>query len=398
MIADRIRAMLLEEAGIRINGTDPWDIQVRDERWYRRVWQQKNLGLGESYMDGWWDCARLDEMFCRLLRGGLEHRVSGGLGHFLHGLPGILLNLQTRTRAREISKRHYDIGNDLFLSFLDPHNQYSCGFFEGTADLPTAQEQKMTLIADKLNLMPGDRLLDIGSGWGGFAQFAAKRYGCVVTGVNISPEQLRHAREVCRGLPVDFLDCDYRSIEGEFDKIVSVGMFEHVGLKNYRTFMNVVRRSLAASGTFLLHTIASNVSGIGRLDPWIAKYIFPNSMLPSLAQIARSAEGVFVVEDCHNLGPHYDRTLMAWHDNFQAAWTQLRRTVDDRFRRMWEYYLLSCAGAFRARHLQVWQIVMTRHGTGVSQPRCRVPYFRTEPAEPRAAEPTRNLSFLTRSA
>jgi len=352
---------LLAQAGIRINGANPWDIRVHDTRWYTRVIRDKNLGLGESYMDGWWDCGQVDEMICRLLKTDLEDRVRGSLRYQLRLLPAVLFNLQSGARVRRIAKHHYDLGNDLFFSFLDPYNQYSCGHFQNTDDLNRAQLDKLDLICRKLNLGPPDHLLDIGCGWGGLAKYAAERAGCTVTGVNISSEQLEYARHFCRGLPVTFLDCDYRAITGRFDKIVSVGMFEHVGQKNYRIFMETIRRSLKEDGIFLLHTIGRNTSITG-CDPWITKYIFPNGMLPSIAQIAKAAEGLFVIEDWHNLGPHYDRTLMAWNRNFQAAWPRLREKYDERFKRMWEYYLLSCAGAFRARSNQVWQVVMTPHG------------------------------------
>ena len=226
------------------------------------------------------------------------------------------------------------------------------------------------MICRKLNLNASDRVLDIGCGWGGLAKYAAERFGCRVTGVNISREQLRSAREFCQDLPVRFEDRDYRTIEGCFDKIVSVGMFEHVGRKNYRAFMRTVHRCLRDDGAFLLHTIGGNTSRTG-CDPWVTRYIFPNGMLPSTAQIARAAERLFVIEDWHNLGPHYDRTLMAWNANFQEAWPRLQAQYDARFKRMWEYYLLSCAGAFRARNIQIWQIAMTKYGAGTRQPVCR---------------------------
>lgn len=369
MASEAVRRMLAE-AGIAINGDNPWDIAVHDNRFFSRVLAEKNLGLGESYMDGWWDCARVDEMIYRILRAGIESRVRGNLRYALPFVRAYLFNLQKISRARIIAKRHYDTGNDLFFSFLDPYNQYSCAFFEGTDDLNQAQRQKMALIAGKLRLSKTDTLLDIGCGWGGLARYAAETTGCNVTAVNISKEQISFAREFCKGLPVEIRECDYRSIDGQFSKIVSVGMFEHVGRKNYRTFMEVAARSLKSDGVFLLHTIGSLKSKSGT-DPWIEKYIFPNSMLPSIAQIAKAAEGLFVIEDIHNLGPHYDKTLMAWHDNFRGNWPQLAEKYGDRFKRMWEYYLLSCAGAFRARSIQVWQIVMTKHGTGTAQPQCR---------------------------
>jgi len=366
MVSDTIRD-LLEQAGIRINGPNPWDIRVHDKRWFGRVVREKNLGLGESYMDGWWECGQPDEMICRLLRSGLEDKVRGSLRHQLRLLPAVLFNLQSRARARKIAERHYNLGNDLFFSFLDSYNQYSCGYFQDTDDLNRAQEKKLELTCRKLNLNASDHLLDIGCGWGGLAKYAAERFGCTVTAVNISAEQLEYAKKFCRGLPVHFQDCDYRATEGRFDKIVSVGMFEHVGQKNYRAFMKTVRRCLKEEGIFLLHTIGGNTSRTG-CDPWITRYIFPNGMLPSTAQIAKAAENLFVIEDWHNLGLHYDRTLMAWNRNFQKAWSRLEKKYDGRFKRMWEYYLLSCAGAFRARSIQLWQIVMTPYSMGRPHP------------------------------
>lgn len=359
---------LLTLAGVTINGPQPWDIQVRDDRFYARVLRNKNLGLGEAYMDGWWDCPRLDEFFARILRARLEGKFRGSWRDLLRSLPAIFLNLQSRNRAAIIAEKHYDLDNSLFLSFLDSYNQYSCAYFKDTDDLEEAQQRKLALICQKISLSRNDRVLDIGCGWGGFARYAAEQYGCTVTAVNISKEQLRYARDFCRNLPVEFLECDYRDIGGTFDKIVSIGMFEHVGYKNYRIFMQVVHRCLSNNGIFLLQTIGSNES-VTSCDPWITKYIFPNGMLPSIAQISRAVEGLFVMEDWHNLGPHYDRTLMAWNQRFQNAWPELKKKFDERFKRMWEYYLLSCAGAFRARHIQVWQIVFTKYGN--PQPICR---------------------------
>ncbi len=359
---------LFADSGIKINGSDPWDIQVRDDRFFRRLLKDRSLGLGESYMEGWWDCERIDECICRLLKDNLEDKVKGNLRTLLYYLGARIFNLQSPSRASIIAHRHYDMDNEFFLSFLDPHNQYSCAYFLGTDDLMEAQQKKLDLICRKLDIQPGDHLLDIGSGWGGFARYAAKRYGCSVTAVNISQEQVRYTDEICRDLPVKTVQRDYRSIEGVFDKILSVGMFEHVGWKNYRTFMQVAHRCLKQTGIFLLHTIGSNVSQV-RSDPWISRYIFPNGMLPSIAQIGRAGEGLFVIEDIHNLGPHYDKTLLAWNDRFQQAWPRFTGKFNRTFKRMWEYYLLSCAGAFRARHIQVWQVVMTKPGT--PQPQCR---------------------------
>lgn len=367
--AERFIRSLLETADIRIDGNRPWDIQIHDPRLYERVAREGNLGLGEAYMDGWWDCEHIDQMIHRVLKAHLDETMHPGPRQILAALPAHLFNLQSLRGARVVARKHYDLGNDLFLSFLDSHNQYSCGYFNGCEDLEEAQHRKLELICDKLELKPDDTLLDIGCGWGGLARYAAETRGCRVTAVNISREQTEFARENCSGLPVSVLRTDYRAVDGQFDKIVSVGMFEHVGAKNYRTFMRACHRLLKAGGTFLLHTIGGN-KATSSCDPWINRYIFPRGMLPSTAQLSKAAEGLFVMEDWHNLGPHYDRTLMAWHKRFTGAWSGLKTRYSETFKRMWEYYLLSCAGAFRARDIQLWQVVFTKPGT--PQPHCRL--------------------------
>ncbi|HLA28100.1 MAG TPA: cyclopropane fatty acyl phospholipid synthase [Syntrophales bacterium] len=359
---------LFSETGVQINGPNPWDIRVRNERLYSRLLKDGSLGLGESYMEGWWDCSRIDGFICRLLGEKLEAKIRENLHTLLLYLSRRIFNPQSLARAGIIARRHYDLGNELFFSFLDPYNQYSCAYFQGTDDLAEAQQKKLELICRKINLQSQDHILDIGCGWGGFARYAAETYGCTVTAVNISEEQVRYAREFCKNLPVNVHHEDYRQIRGSFDKIISVGMFEHVGQKNYRTFVKIAHRCLKEGGIFLLHTIGGNVSRFS-IDPWINRYIFPNGMLPSMAQIARAVEGLFVIEDLHNLSLHYEKTLLAWNDRFQKAWPGLAEKFDRTFKRMWEYYLLSSAGAFRARHIQVWQIVMTK-GYG-EQPMCR---------------------------
>jgi cyclopropane-fatty-acyl-phospholipid synthase len=359
---------ILAPAGITVNGSNPWDIQVRDDRTFLEILKSKSMGLGEAYMAGWWDCQRLDEFVCRVLKAGGDAKIKAGYKFLINSLSAVIFHLQSKRRSNMVVEQHYDLDNDLFMSFLDPYNQYSCAYFEGTQDLNDAQIKKMDLICKKIDLLPSDHVLDIGCGWGGLAGYMAKHYGCEVTAVNISGEQIRHARDFCKDLPVNILSCDYRDIRGTFDKIVSVGMFEHVGRKNYQTFMKTAHRCLKDNGIFLLHTIGGNDSVI-QTDPWINKYIFPNGMLPSIAQISKSIEGLFVIEDLHNLGPHYEKTLLAWHENFQKSWDRLKHKYSDNFKRMWEYYLLSCAGSFRARSIQLWQIVLTR--PGAIQPQCR---------------------------
>ncbi len=359
---------LLELAGIRVNGPNPWDIRVHDERFYARALNEKNLGMGEAYMDGWWDCRRLDEFFYRIIMAGLPEKTKRNIKIILLLLRAYLFNLQSVRRVIQVAQTHYNFGNDLFLSFLDPYMQYSCGYFRDTDDLNQAQINKLDLIVAKLNLKSSDHLLDIGFGWGGLARFVAEKVGCKVTGVNISSEQIHFAKRFCAGLPVNFVHSDYRNIHGQFDKIVSVGMFEHVGSKNYGAYMDVIERVLKPEGIFLLHTIGINESYV-TTDPWIDRYIFPNGQLPSMAQIGKAIEKRFVMEDWHNFGPDYDKTLMAWNARFQKAWPTLEKKYDNRVKRMWEYYLLSCAGVFRSRQNQLWQIILTK--TGCDQPNCR---------------------------
>lgn len=369
--AERIVTELLARAGVGVNGEQPWDIRVLNTDFYGRILRDKSVGLGEAYMAGWWECDRLDELFSRICTLKLDTWSRADLSLLLDMGIERILNRQSRRNARIVAEKHYDLGNDMFLSWLDAHNQYSCAYFADTDDLDQAQRNKLELICKKIGLRPEDEVLDIGCGWGGFSAYAAERYGCSVTGANISRNQVDHVRRTSaeRGLDVEVLCCDYRDLDKPFDKIVSIGMFEHVGLSNYRAFMHAAHRCLRDSGVFLLHTIGSNNSSVV-CDAWIRKYIFPNGMVPSLAQISRAVEGLFIIEDVHNIGPHYDKTLMAWNERFQGAWPRLRARYSETFKRMWEYYLLSCAGVFRARDMQVWQIVLTKPGT--AQPDCRV--------------------------
>ena len=357
----RAVADLLAQAGIVVNGRHGHDIKVFHPDFFRRVLAQGSLGLGESYMDGWWDCEQLDAFFHRVLRAGLEQALPRGVRELLHACAARLFNLQSPSRARRVGRRHYDLGNDLFLAMLDPHMQYSCGYWKQAATLEDAQEAKLRLICDKLRLTAGMHVLDIGCGWGGLAAYAARHYGVQVTGVTISAQQLELARRHCEGLDVDIRLQDYRQLRLQADRIMSVGMFEHVGPRNYASYFSIVRKNLKPDGLFLLHTIGSLRAGL-RVDPWINRYIFPGGCLPSASQIARASEPDWVMEDWHNFGADYDLTLMAWLQRFRRAWPQLSATYSERFRRMFEYYLCACAGAFRARDLQLWQILFSRGG------------------------------------
>jgi cyclopropane-fatty-acyl-phospholipid synthase len=351
---------LLAQADVQVNGPRPWDIQIHSPEVYDRVIAQGNLGLGESYMEGLWDCDRLDQFFCRVLAARLDEKIKPAklIGHYLKVR---LLNLQTRRRAWQVGQRHYDLGNDFYAAMLDPRMTYTCGYWKNATTLEQAQEAKLELICRKIGLEPGMRVLDIGCGWGSFMSYAAEHYGVECVGVTISKEQVRWAQERYRDLALEFRLQDYRELDERFDRIVSVGMFEHVGRRNHRAFMEVAERCLEDHGLFLLHTIGKNVSHSAP-DPWIDRYIFPNGDLPSIAQIGNAVANLFVTEDLHNFGADYDKTLLAWYDNFTQAWPRFEAQLGERFRRMWRYYLLSCAGVFRSRNAQLWQWVFSRHG------------------------------------
>jgi len=352
---------LLEETGIVINGNNPWDIQVHNEDLYKRILREGSLGFGEAYMDGWWDTKDLDECFSRLLKANLDKKIMLNLTVLLNGCLAFVFNLQSKSRAFLIGEKHYDAGNDLYKAMLDKRMVYTCGYWENASTLDEAQEAKFDLVCKKIGLKKGQKILDIGCGWGSFAKYAAEKYGVSVVGITVSAEQVKLGKELCKGLPVDIRLQDYRDVNEKFDHIVSLGMFEHVGYKNFKTYMKVVRRLLKNNGLFLLHTIGGNKSVVFA-DPWINKYIFPGGMLPSIKQISRAAEGLFVMEDWHNFGNDYDKTLMAWHKNFEENWSRIKSNYDERFYRMWRYYLLCCAGAFRARSNQLWQIVLSKGG------------------------------------
>lgn len=352
-------AHLLETAGIRLDGARPWDLRVHDPRFPARVLASGSLGLGESYMDGWWDSDDLDAFFFRLLVARLDERRIGWADAWL-ALKAGLFNLQSRRRSFEVGRRHYDLGNELYRAMLGSRLVYSCGYWPAAGDLDAAQEAKLDLVCRKLGLQPGMRVLDVGCGWGEMLKFAAERYGVSGVGVTVSEAQAGFARDLCVGLPIEIRLSDYRDVNERFDRVLSLGMFEHVGERNYRTYFAVMRRCLAADGLFLLHSIGGERS-TGHTDPWIARYIFPNSMLPSAVQIARSVEGVFVIEDWHNFGADYDLTLQAWRDNIERAWDRLPG-YDERFRRMWRYYLASSMALFRSRRAQLWQLLLSPGG------------------------------------
>ena len=352
---------LFRLAGIEINGNSPWDLQVHDDRFYKRLLSGGSLAAGESYMDGWWDAEALDELCSKVHRADLASKIGKWETLWL-ALKACVLNRQTESRAAEVAQEHYDLGNDLYQAMLDRRMQYTCGYWKDAATLYQAQENKLRLICRKIGLEPGMSVLELGGGFGGLAHFMASEYGCRVVSYNISREQVAYGREWCRNLPVRFEQKDYREAAHEpelFDRVVSVGLCEHIGRKNYPAFLALAHEKLKARGLFLLHSIGSNVS-LDYTDPWVDKYIFPNGMIPSIAQLGKAMEALWVVEDWHNFGPDYDKTLVAWWQNFDRAWPALEQKYGERFFRMWKYYLQGCAGGFRARRLQLWQIVLSK--------------------------------------
>ena len=350
----------LDRAGVTTGPGPDADVTIHNDRLFARLLRDGTLGLGESYMDGWWDAEPLDGILFKLATARVQDAFPKDLPLIASTLKARLVNLQ-RLRVREVAEKHYDLDNALYAAMLDRRMIYSCGYWAEATTLDAAQEAKLDLICRKIGLERGMRVLDIGSGWGGFLQFAAERYGISGVGVTVSTEQAAYANAKSSGLPIETRLMDYMALDGQFDRIVSIGMFEHVGYRNYRNFFTKARSLLAPEGLFLLHCIGGNVSTTHG-DPWAEKYIFPNGMLPSIGQIGEGLEGLFVMEDWHNFGADYDRTLMAWRDNFDAAWAVLSSRYDERFRRMWRYYLSVFAALFRARQINLWQIVLSPEG------------------------------------
>jgi cyclopropane-fatty-acyl-phospholipid synthase len=368
---------LLKKGGVRINGKNPWDIQVYDDRVYARIISDGQLGFGESYMDGWWDSQQLDETVAKILRADLPAQVKRNKSTVFLIVRNKLVNTTKGRRAYVVGQKHYDIGNELYERMLDPDMNYTCGYWrdyknletawKNPANLHKAQLAKLDLVCRKLGLKKGMKVLEPGCGFGNFAHFAAANYGVKVVGYTVSNEQAILARKRCKGLPVEIKTQDYRDVKIEpFDRVASIGMIEHVTHKNYDIFMDLMNKCLKPDGLLLIHTIGSTESVVAT-DPWTEKYIFPNSHLPSITQLAKAAEKKFIIEDIHNFGAHYYPTLMSWYQNFQKSWNELHKKYpekyDERFYRMWKFYLLGSAGGFKARAPQLWQIVFSKSKT-----------------------------------
>ncbi len=358
----KITEEILELAGVKINGSNPWDIRIHNDEFYKRVITEGELGMGESYMDNWWDAEKVDELIYRILKAQLDEKINRKFSLLFRLFTARLFNLQSKRRAFIIGEKHYDLGNELFQNMLDKRMNYSCAYWKDAGSLDEAQENKLELICRKLYLKPGMRVLDIGCGWGAFGKYSAEKYHVEVVGITVSKEQVELGRKLSKGLPVDIRLLDYRDVNEKYDRIVSVGMIEHVGYKNYKTFFEVANKCLKDEGLFLLHTIG-NIKSLKTHNLWVNKYIFPNGMLPSVAQLGKAIENLFVMEDWHNFGVDYDKTLMEWFNNFVTNWNKIKNNYSERFFRMWKYFLLSSAGSFRSRRRgQLWQIVLSKYG------------------------------------
>ncbi len=357
---------IFSKAGVSFNGVNPWDIRVNNDKVFSRALLKGSLGFGESYMEGWWDCEQIDELVYRLIKHGIDKKAIFKKSEFIKDLKSKFFNQQKKKNAFVIGEKHYDKGNELFKNMLDKRMIYSCGYWKNASNLDEAQEAKLELICKKIQLKEGMKILDVGCGWGGFLKFAVEKYNVQGLGITVSKEQYEFAKENCKGLPIELRLMDYRDLKNEkFDSVISIGMFEHVGYKNYRKFMKKISSLLKDDGLFLLHTIGTDES-VSSTNAWINKYIFPNGMIPSPVQLTKSIEGIFKMEDFHNFGADYDKTLMAWHQNFEDYWQKKygkNMDINDKtFYRMWRFYLLSCAGSFRARHIDLWQIVLSKNG------------------------------------
>lgn len=382
MAEERLRRgleVVLAPADIKINGMRPWDITVNSDNFYPRVFRDGIIGLGEGYMYGEWDCQDPVELVARFYKGRIDTKIPTDpllLGRVLMDrmVHGVKRYLDRDSQARDLASTQYNLSTDLFKAFLDDRMLYTCGYWQNATTLEEAQDAKLDLTARKLGLdqKGGMRILDIGGGWGGLAIFMAERYAVNVASISISEEQIKEAEKRRLALPEE-IACrienrfqDYRDVaDGPFDRVVVMGMIEHIGHRNFRSIMEVIHRNLAPDGLFLLHTIGVDINGGEEKGNWLERYIFPGSEIPNAADLAASWRNLFVMEDWHNFGADYERTLVEWFKRFDQNWEKIRPMFEpnaERFYRMWKLYLLGCAGGFRARASQLWQIVLSKGG------------------------------------
>jgi cyclopropane-fatty-acyl-phospholipid synthase len=370
-LAERIVRRAFDDAGVEIDGTRPHDVRVHDPSFYARLARNPAFQLGETYLDGLWDCDAIDELLDRLVRSGVAGAHDHGGRFQLRSAWARVRNRQSRGRAGDVATAHYDLDPELYRRMLDDTMTYTCAYWrDGAETLGDAQRNKLRMICDKLDLQPGEALLDIGCGFGGLAAYAAEHRGVSVVGVtnSVQHQQIAAARYAGR-LPVEIMLLDYRRLPElgrRFDKIASIEMIEAVGPKNFPAYMKIAHDCLVPGGRFLVQSFISNESR-QVCNEWFDRYIFPNGVSPSFGQLSvATAPNFGAPKDVHDLGAHYPPTLMAWDHNLRAAWPALsaRRPCDERFRRMWHFYLRCLAGVFRAEDLRLCQIVYGKGPVG----------------------------------
>jgi cyclopropane-fatty-acyl-phospholipid synthase len=360
----------LPNGGVRRFGAGaPVRLSIHEAAFFRRIATRGKLGLGESYTAGEWDADDLVALFELLLRNADATTKRHARVRRLVELRPRLQRRNGLWRARRNIAYHYDLGNELFALMLDETMTYSCAVFERPElTLAEAQRAKSERLCRALSLGPDDHVLEIGCGWGGFARYAAETRGCRVTGITISHEQAAFARARTRGLPVEILEQDYRTVEGHFTNVVSIEMVEAIGVDQFGTFFATIDRVLDAGGRAAVQTILvpeQRWDRYRKTPDWIERYVFPGCLIPSLEALARAAArhsrlGIYQVEE---IGEHYAETLRRWRENVHERIGDVRRLgYDRRFERTWDFYLAFCEAAFRMRALRDAQLVLARPG------------------------------------
>lgn len=351
-------SMLLRQAGIEPNGSSPWDPQIKDDRFYRTVLLKGSVGLGDSYINGWWECADISEFILRIIQSGIHLRVPR-LDVLLRKLRFALLDAQDRVRSKRVAEVHYDEDPRIFEIMLGNTNSYTCGRWHGVSTLDAAQEQKMDLLCRKAGLSEGKIVLDIGSGWGGFLAHAAKRCGVRGIGLTISRTQFEYAQKRYSNLPVEFRLEDYRDFNGTVDAVVSICVIEHVGPQHYREYFEKARASLAREDGFFVVQCIFACDRRATMDPWTEKHIFPNGILPTLDRINESTQGVFHLVDQEFFREDYVKTFYAWRENLICHRNEIVEKYGMRYYRKYEYYLSLYVAGFSSGRINVGQFVFS---------------------------------------
>ncbi len=351
------------------DGRQTWGLQISDSAVRRRIQRLGIVALGETYEQGHWQCDNLEDFMYQVFTGSpLTLSLAAWSKLLLAALDQRLFNRQNGRGAFNIGLKHYDLGNDLFRCMLDSSMTYTSGYWAHATTLDEAQKAKLDLICRKLNLRPGQRVLDIGCGWGNFAHFAATNYGAHVTGLTVSQEQARFAQERCRDLPVEIRLQDYRTFRESFDHVVSIEMIEAVGRKNLPAYFKTIDSVLKNDGLAVVQVISGDTlsstsdRGLDQYILWLVKYIFPDGYLPKQHELVPPRSTQLAIEDWHRFHDDYPKTLRAWSDRFNQNWRQLAAQYDDAFHRRWNFYLSGCAAAFRAGLVSVSQLTY-RKGT-----------------------------------